>query len=205
LNFKFPLKPHFQVARTLKKLVQNDSNVVVVGDSILAAAMLSKGLRAAFRDQVTASLHHGLIYGRPSGRIRGVLGLATPSPSLSLALRTAHTLHWTEAALSAAGRDESTQPPTCAEHAGLGTGVAGADVQARSMTACVLDKFKDKMTLVVRHCHLCLLNFVLYSLTLTEIVDEVLAALAHKVPKVKEQTCKYVSPVAPTLLGFRFQ
>ena len=39
-----------ELARTLKKLVQNDSNVVVVGDAIQASALLCKGLRTSYRD-----------------------------------------------------------------------------------------------------------------------------------------------------------
>lgn len=39
-----------ELARTLKKLVQNDSNVVVVGDAIQAAALLCKGLRTSYHD-----------------------------------------------------------------------------------------------------------------------------------------------------------
>jgi hypothetical protein len=57
--------------------------------------------------------------------------------------------------------------------------------QAHNLTACILDKFKDKSTIVVRNVLTAATNFITHCYALTDITDELVAALNHKVPKVR--------------------
>ena len=73
--------------------------------------------------------------------------------------------------------------------------------EARIMLPGMLDKLKDKTTLVIMRIQEALLHFVNHCFALSDVTDDIATALAHKFPKVPEQTLRWVAAASGELKG----
>ena len=71
--------------------------------------------------------------------------------------------------------------------------------EARLLLPGLLDKLKDKTTAVIASIHDAVSAAAAHCFQLSDVADDITAALAHKVPKVQEQSLKWIAAMAAAL------
>ena len=75
--------------------------------------------------------------------------------------------------------------------------------EAKLLLPGMLDKLKDKNTTVIQKIQDALMEFANHCVSLADVADDVVVALGHKVPKVAEQTLRFVAAAVRECKGGR--